>query len=77
MTSRLHNTKAIENFFSTTARVNGFTYDMAKQFASKILSDEAKIEAVLTFNPAGFREDRPTTQMSHSLVVYVFVSPRR
>ena len=56
MTSRPHSTKEIEKFFPTTARVNGFTYDKAKQFASKILSDEAKIEAVLTFNPADFEE---------------------
>ena len=56
VTSRPHSTKAIEKFFPTTARVNGFTYDKAKQFASKILSDEDKIEAVLSFNPADYRE---------------------
>ena len=57
VTSRPHITRTIETFFTTIARVNGFTHDKAKQFASKILSDNAKIAAVLTFNPTGFREE--------------------
>ena len=49
VTSRPHSTKAIEKFFPTTARVNGFTYDKAKQFASKILSDERQNRSCFNF----------------------------
>ena len=41
------------------ARVQGFNYINAKQFASKILKNEQKIEAVLHFNPAEVNSDHP------------------
>ena len=57
VTSRPHSTKQIEKYFPVILRVEGFTYNKAEQFASKILSDNQKVAAVLNFNPAGLRDD--------------------
>ena len=59
VSSRPHSTKQIEKYFPVILRVEGFTYNKAKQFASKILSDKKSIEAVLSFNPQDFRDDVP------------------
>ena len=59
VTSRPHSTKQIEKYFPVILRVEGFTYDRAKHFASKILSDSKEVAAVLNFNPADFRENIP------------------
>ena len=59
VTSRSHSTRDIERYFSTVVRVEGFTENKAKQFATKILSDERKINDVLGFSPADFRQDFP------------------
>ena len=56
VTSRPHSTKQIEKYFPVILRVEGFTYNKAEQFASKILSDNQKVAAVLNFNPAGHLE---------------------
>ena len=50
---------SIERYFPTVVRVEGFTKNKAKQFASKILSDDRKIDDVLSFRPSDFREDIP------------------
>ena len=52
VTSRPHSTRDIKRYFSTVVRVEGFTREKAKQFASKILDDDKVIEAVLDYNPA-------------------------
>ena len=59
VTSRPHSTRAIEQYFQVIARVEGFTRIKAEQFASKILTGQQKINAVLRFSPANFREDVP------------------
>ena len=59
VTSRPHSTKQIEKYFPVILRIEGFTYNKAEQFASKILSDNQKVAAVLNFNPAGLRDDVP------------------
>ena len=52
LTSRPHSIRDIERYFPTVVRVEGFTREKAKQFASKILEDDKVIEAVLDYNPA-------------------------
>ena len=59
VSSRPHSTKQIEKYFPVILRVEGFTYNKAEQFASKILSDKKSIEAVLSFNPQDFSNDVP------------------
>ena len=59
VTSRPHSTKEIEHYFPVIARVEGFTHIKAEQFASKILNDQQKIDAVLRFSPMNFHEDVP------------------
>ena len=51
VTSRPHIPREYERYFPTVVRVEGFTRNKAKQFASKILNDEKIIEAVLNYNP--------------------------
>ena len=60
--SRPHSSGEVERYFPTVVRVEGFTKIKATQFASKILTDEkdkSKIDDVLNFSPADFREDIP------------------
>ena len=52
VTSRPHSTRQIEQYFPTVVRIEGFTRNKAKQFASKILNDDKLIEDVLNYNPA-------------------------
>ena len=59
VTSRPHSTSIIQRYFPTIVRVDGFTIEKAEQFVSKILRDKKKIEAVLDFKPANFRQDVP------------------
>ena len=59
VSSRPHSTASIEQKFPTIVRINGFTLNKAKAFASKLLRNESKIQDVLHFNPADFREDTP------------------
>ena len=59
VTSRPHSTRAFEEYFDTIFSVEGFTRSEARKFASRIVEDEKKVEAVLDFNPAGERSDRP------------------
>ena len=56
VTSRPHSTRDIEKYFPTIVSVEGFTYPEAKKFASRILSDEEKIDQVLRFNPVSGRD---------------------
>ena len=53
LTSRPHSTGRIERYFDTIIRVEGFTRDEARKFASRIVHDEGKVEAILDFKPAG------------------------
>ena len=57
VTSRPHNTRSLERYFETIIRINGFTRLNAEQFASKNLADQGKVEDLLNFNPANFRQD--------------------
>ena len=57
VTSRPHSTRAVEQYFRKAVRLDGFTESSAKQFASRILSDESEIDCVLRFSPADLRED--------------------
>ena len=50
VTSRPHSTRDTEQYFTTVVRVEGFTRNKAKEFASKIL-DNRKTEHVLNYNP--------------------------
>ena len=59
VTSRPHSTAEIERYFPTVVRVEGFTKNKAKQFVSKILSNERKIDDVLGFSPEHFKQDFP------------------
>ena len=59
VTSRPHSTRQIEQYFPVIAKVEGFTHIKAEQFASKILTDEQKIAAVLDFNHTHFSKDVP------------------
>ena len=59
VTSRPHGTRAVEQYFRKAVRLDRFTESNAKQIASRILSDESKIDYVLRFSPADFREDIP------------------
>ena len=59
VTSRPHSTNEMHRYFPTIVRVDGFTTEKAEQFVSKILIDRDKIEAVLHFEPAYFRDDVP------------------
>ena len=58
LTSRPHSTKEFEGYFDTIISVEGFTIHEARKFASRILDDEEKVEAVLDFNPGGERSNR-------------------
>ena len=60
VSSRPHSTQGIQHFFPTIVRIDGFTLNKAKDFASKLLTDHKKITDVLNFNPADFRNDIPT-----------------
>ena len=53
LTSRPHSTGGIERYFDTIVRVEGFTRDEARKFASRIVHDEKKVEAILDFKPVG------------------------
>ena len=53
LTSRPHATGDIERYFDTIVRVEGFTRDEARKFASRIVHDERKVEAILDFKPVG------------------------
>ena len=59
LTYRPHSTRQIQQYFPTIVRIDGFTYNKAKLFASKLLSDQSRILEALNFNPAEFREDTP------------------
>ena len=59
LTSRPHSIVDIEEYFDTIISVEGFTQSEARKFASRIVDDRKKIKAVLNFNPAGERSDRP------------------
>ena len=54
VTSRPHSTGEVERFFGTVATVQGFGRKQAKEFASRILDDEIKIDKVMNFTPSGF-----------------------
>ncbi len=51
LTSRPHETKAIEQRFGTVFKVNGFSRERAYNFAWNILKEEGKVKAVLNFSP--------------------------
>ena len=56
LTSRPHSTGGIERYFDTIIRVEGFTRDEARKFASRIVQDEGKVEAILNFKPIGVKD---------------------
>ena len=51
VTSRPHSIDNVKKHFDVIAVVDGFTEKNARQFASKILSDERQIDAVMRFDP--------------------------
>ena len=51
ITSRPHSITTTKKHFDVIAVVEGFTKKHARQFASKILSDEKQIDAVMGFDP--------------------------
>ena len=53
LTSRPHSTGEIERYFETIIRIEGFTRDEARKFASRIVQDEEKVKAILDFKPIG------------------------
>ena len=50
-TSRPHSTHDVERYFQTVVNIKGFTKSSAEQFASKLLNDQEKENAVLEFSP--------------------------
>ena len=61
-TSRPHSTRVIENYFPMVVNIQGFTRSSAQKFASKLLSDPERVEAVLQFSPYPSEEYRPWYQ---------------
>ena len=59
VTSRPHSTKEIQLYFPVVLRVEGFTRQAAERFASKILSDDHKVNTVLQFNPTDTMDSVP------------------
>ena len=53
ITSRPHTTRELEKYFETIISVEGFTFDEARKFASRIVPDDDKVTEILNFNPAG------------------------
>ena len=53
LTSRPHSTGEIERYFETIVRVEGFTRDEARKFASRIVRDRWKVRDILDFKPIG------------------------
>ena len=51
LTSRPHSITVFKKYFDVIAVVEGFAKKQARQFASKILSDENQIDAVMGFDP--------------------------
>ena len=51
VTSRPHSITSVKKYFDVIAVVEGFTEKQARQFTSKILSDEKQIDAVMSFDP--------------------------
>ena len=51
VTMRPHRTHEIERYFSMAVNIKGFSRSSAEQFASKLLTDREKEEAVLQFSP--------------------------
>ena len=58
VTSRPHSTKSLEIVFKKIVRVNGFSPEKAKEFASKILKNSTLENQVLAFNPGNFADKR-------------------
>ena len=50
LTSRPHSAFRIEKFFETVVRVNGFTRQEAKKFATKVVIDQRIVENILRFS---------------------------
>ena len=55
ITSRPHTTREVEKYFETIISVEGFTFDEARKFASRIVHDAKKVTEILKFNPAGHK----------------------
>ena len=53
LTSRPHSTREFERYFDTIVSVEGFTFNEAQKFASRIVQDPEKVRKILNFNPAG------------------------
>ena len=76
-TSRPHSSKEIEKYFETIVSIEGFTRSEAKKFASRIVSDEEKVEQILDFTPPSsdnsipFAQANSVAQSSHSAGLYV------
>ena len=59
VTSRPHSITDVEMCFPNIVRVDGFTQNEAKKFASRILHDVKTAEKVLNFNPGNIRQNIP------------------
>ena len=51
LTSRPHTTSAVVTHFDTIVSVEGFTYNEARKFASRIVLNKYKVQRILSFNP--------------------------
>ena len=58
-TSRPHSTGEIQRHFQMVVNIQGFTRRSAEQFASKLLNDPERVEAILQFSPYPSEEYKP------------------
>ena len=71
VTSRPHNCEKIERYFSTKAKVNGFTKTRAEKFASNVLNDREKVEAVCKISGRNFHS--PDEYSNPMLLVFLCI----
>ena len=69
LTSRPHSTVEIERYFEIIVRVEGFTRDKARKFASRIVVNEGKVADILGFKPIGIED----TTCLHSVPILLSI----
>ena len=69
VTSRPHSTRAVETYFDTIVRVEGFSQESAREYANRILIDKKKVEQILEF-----KSTRGITYESHLQQVPILLS---